>query len=65
MYDIKNVMRDCASIGTYSHVYYAHHKMMIKASNLPLCSIEVRRLRSRVKYMSSSGWFLKLKDQGH
>jgi len=58
-------MRDCASIGTNSHVHYAHHKMMIKTSNLPLCSIEVWCLRSRVKYMRSLGWFPKLNDQGH
>jgi len=54
-------MRDCASIGTYSHVHYAHHKMMIKASNLPLCLIEVWRLRSRVKYMRSPDGSLNLR----
>ncbi|QCD84001.1 hypothetical protein DEO72_LG2g4351 [Vigna unguiculata] len=37
--------------------------MMIKTSNLPSCPIEVWRLRSRVKYMRSLGWFPKLKDQ--
>jgi len=50
-------MCDCASIGTYSHVHYARQKMMIKASDLPLCLTEVWRLRSKVKYMRSQGWF--------